>query len=513
MWALVIGAALAVIAVAVVLLPFLRSRRDADPLTPWNAEGVRTQREGLYSALETLNLERELGQVDEEEFERQMREYRRQAALLVREQERLLGEAASPDTALERGPGGPRPPAAHGGRRPVRALALALLAVLGPLAAFPVGVGAQVPTGLDGQSPSTLSGTVRNGTAGAAPPIGLRVTLSYQVASGELVEHDTITALDGSFTFTNLPQQGLPGFELRADYLDVEYTNRVLGEPLTGPLDLTVYELTSDFSVLSLVDDTLAVTGADGSRRQFAVLEAARLRNASDRTFRADVLVDGPMSMVRFSLPDGAADLDVESSLPGGHVLQVDRGFALTMPVPPGEHDILFVYRVPYESSTKQYTPNFPMGTDSYRVMVVKGVAESAGPGMRSVDDIAIGDTEYVVLETGPLAPGQPAALMLSALPEPTLLERANTTVRSDGFRRGVLPAAVGLVLVVLVGVILLRRRRSSAHGPMVVYTYGEKPARQRTPTSWRPSRVSTPDSRQVRSTPRRTTSGGGLAG
>ena len=130
---------------------------------------------------------------------------------------------------------------------------------------------------------------------------------------------------------------------------------------------------------------------------------------------------------------------------------------------------------------------------------------------MRSVDDIAIGDTEYVVLETGPLAPGQPAALMLSALPEPTLLERANTTVRSDGFRRGVLPAAVGLVLVVLVGVILLRRRRSSAHGPMVVYTYGEKPPRQRTPTSWRPSRVSTPDSRQVSSTRRTTTSGGEL--
>ena len=102
MWALAIGAALAVIAVVVVLLPFLRHRRLADPFIPWNAEGVRTQREGLYSALETLNLERELGQVDGEEFERQMREYRRLAALLVREQERLLGEAASPDEALER---------------------------------------------------------------------------------------------------------------------------------------------------------------------------------------------------------------------------------------------------------------------------------------------------------------------------------------------------------------------------------------------------------------------------
>ena len=338
-----------------------------------------------------------------------------------------------------------------------------LVAAAAGAAALPTDVAAQVPTGLDGQSPSTLSGTVRNGTEGADPPVGLRVTLSYQVASGELVEHDTITALDGSFTYTDLPPQGLPGFEVRADYLDVEYANRVLGEPLAGPLDLTVYELTSDFSILSLVDDTLAITGADGSRRQFAVLEAAKLRNPSDRTFRADVLVDGPMSMVRFSLPDGASDLDVESSLPGGHVLQVDRGFALTMPVPPGDHDILFVYRVPYESSTKQYTPNFPMGTDSYRVMVVKGVAESSGPGMRSVDDIAIGDTEYVVLEAGPLAPGQRAALMLSSLPQPTLLERADTTVRSDGFRRGVLPGAVGLVLVALVGVILLRRRSAPA--------------------------------------------------
>ena len=111
------------------------------------------------------------------------------------------------------------------------------------------------------------------------------------------------------------------------------------------------------------------------------MLEAARLRNASDRTFRADVLIDGPMSMVRFSLPDGAADLDVEASLPGGHVLQVDRGFALTMPVPPGEHDILFVYRVPYESSTKQYTPNFPMGTDSYRVHGGEGGCGERRPG------------------------------------------------------------------------------------------------------------------------------------
>ena len=345
--------------------------------------------------------------------------------------------------------------------------ALASLAVLGALAVLPASVaaqsGEQAPTSITGESPSTISGVVRNGTAGATPPAGLWVTLRYQLGSGELVEHDTLTQPDGAFTFTDLPPQGRPGFEVRATYLDVEYTNRVIGEPLEGPLELTVYELTTDFGVLSLVDDTLAVTGADGSRRQFAVLEAVKLRNTSDRTFRADTLTDGPMSMVRFSLPDGAADLDVQASLPGGHVLQVDRGFALTMPVPPGDHDILFVYRVPYDGAIKQYTPNFPMGAESYRVMVVKGVAESSGPGMRAADDIAIGGAAYQVLEAGPLAPGMRAAVRIAELPQPTLLEQADTAVRSDGFRRGVLPGAVGLVLLVLVGAILLRRRASAA--------------------------------------------------
>ncbi len=349
-------------------------------------------------------------------------------------------------------------------------LAAAMLAV-GMLAAAlatgglsPASVGAQsderAPTTISGQSPSTVSGVVRNGTAGGSPPVGLWVTLRYQLGSGELVEHNTPTQPDGSFIFTDLPPQGRPGFEVRATYLDVEYASRVIGEPLMGPLELTVYEITTDFAVLALVDDTLAVTGADGSRRQFAVLEAVKLRNTGDRTFRADTLADGPMSMVRFSLPDGAADLDVQASLPGGHVLQVDRGFALTAPVPPGDHDILYVYRVPYESSIKQYTPNFPMGAESYRVMVVKGVAESSGPGMRPAADIAIGGTGYQVLEAGPLAPGMRAAVRLSGLPQPTLLQRAESAVRSDGFRRGALPGAVGLVLV---GAILLRRRSSAS--------------------------------------------------
>ena len=104
MIAFIIGAALALLAGVVVLLPFLRARPAAEtpPADVSAAEGVRLQREGLYRALETLRLERELGQVDAQEYTRQLEDYRRQAALLVRAQEQLSGQADAATAALER---------------------------------------------------------------------------------------------------------------------------------------------------------------------------------------------------------------------------------------------------------------------------------------------------------------------------------------------------------------------------------------------------------------------------
>ena len=98
------------------------------------------------------------------------------------------------------------------------------------------------------------------------------------------------------------------------------------------------------------------------------------------------------------------------------------------------------------------------MGAETFRVMVIRGVAEGSGPGMRNADDATVGGTEYQVLEAGPLAPGQRAAVMLSELPQPTLLQRAENAVRSDGFRRGALPGALGLALAAAVGAVLLRQ-------------------------------------------------------
>jgi hypothetical protein len=316
------------------------------------------------------------------------------------------------------------------------------------------------------QSPDTaneLAGKVINGTAEAEAPANLQVTLRFQADTGEVIERVTLTLADGTFRFVNLPPQGNPGYVVSATYLEVEYTNRKLGEPLVEPLEVTVYELTNDFTVLYLLDDTLALTSVDKKNRQIEVLEAVKLKNNSDRTFQTDVQTDGPMNLLRFTLPDGATDLDVETSLPGGHILQVNLGFALTTPIPPGEHDILSVYRAPYNGSSLAYEPRFPMGVEAYRIMLPVGLARAESADMLELATATIGDRTFLMMESKKVAVGERVHFTITGLPQPSLVQRAQKLGTSDGFKRGVLPALAGLVLVGLIGFTIARRRRASA--------------------------------------------------
>ncbi|SVB71133.1 uncharacterized protein METZ01_LOCUS223987, partial [marine metagenome] len=80
---LAFSALLAMVAIVIVVIPFFRTPKKTDTLRPQDAKSLRYERESIYQALETLRLERELGQVDDREYQRQLREYRYQAALAL----------------------------------------------------------------------------------------------------------------------------------------------------------------------------------------------------------------------------------------------------------------------------------------------------------------------------------------------------------------------------------------------------------------------------------------------
>ena len=98
---LLIGAVLAVLALAVVARPFLRRTTAAVDGAPDPAQDTRSEREALYREMAALEMEHEMGQIDSEEYEERLQEHRLQAAALLQAQEAHEAEAASLDRALE----------------------------------------------------------------------------------------------------------------------------------------------------------------------------------------------------------------------------------------------------------------------------------------------------------------------------------------------------------------------------------------------------------------------------
>ena len=84
-----IGVLLALLAIAVVIYPFVKARfQPRSPLTSVPPDRVDPGgRETIYEEIRTLQLEYELGSIDEREYEEQLRAYRLQAASALREQE------------------------------------------------------------------------------------------------------------------------------------------------------------------------------------------------------------------------------------------------------------------------------------------------------------------------------------------------------------------------------------------------------------------------------------------
>ena len=119
MTALMVGAALALFSLAIVIHPFLRSRIRSRTGGAGNAAGPASpELEPIFDAINTLQLEYQLGKIPENLYQEQLRGYRLQAASVLRQQ--AEDRAGAPEWVLEqevlvaraalRGrDGGPRP--------------------------------------------------------------------------------------------------------------------------------------------------------------------------------------------------------------------------------------------------------------------------------------------------------------------------------------------------------------------------------------------------------------------
>lgn len=297
----------------------------------------------------------------------------------------------------------------------------------------------------------TVEGTVLDGTAGGNVGPGLPVFLVS--SAGPQFELQTVTDEEGRFRFESPPPP--PGERLG---VSLQYKGAVYGEivgivdGLTLPVAVTVYDSSNDELLIEASSASLLFARIDRATQTLWALEIVKLVNDSDLTY---IPGSGPMDLLRFGLPPNADNLTVDTALIGADVLQVDRGFAVVAPIPPGEHEVMYAYSFPYDGAELDLTKSLLYGAAGLRILVPEEVGGLSGAG--EIERVTIGDRPYSVLTGEDLPRGAKVPYRLVSLPQATIGDRA---LQGLDWIRPEYAAIVGLALVMasLIAYALVRR-------------------------------------------------------
>ena len=309
------------------------------------------------------------------------------------------------------------------------------------------------------QDPPLISGEVVNGTPGGELHAGRLVVLHILKQDGNQDFRSVTTDANGAFSFAEVPIAEVLGYLLVATHQGVDYTLEILpGEALTG-LELEIFETTTSIDAVGIVLDSVMIADWDVPRRTLSVLELVQLENNGSQTFVPDLSEPASMSFLRFALPSDARDLQVQTQLPEGQVLQVDRGFAVTTAVPPGEHGMAFTYTVPYQGDRVDFSRRFSLGAQAFRLLIPVDLGSATGSTLSSGSDVQIGDTDFRVLQAEDVPPSGTVNIQLENLPQPSLLSTATNSL-SESTAIWVVPIALvlGLAGLLVIGIIIRRR-------------------------------------------------------
>ena len=309
------------------------------------------------------------------------------------------------------------------------------------------------------QEPVTFSGNVVNGTSSGQVPANLQVSLRILHSSQEIENRTTEVDEEGSFEFQDVPSDEDSLYGIFTDYQGVRYSLQLDSMPPSTSPELAIYETVTSSEAITLDSDVMIVGWADAEERILGVLESVGVLNSADRTFVSDLEQAGDMNFLRFSLPPSYMNLDVQSTLVGGDVVPVDRGFALTTPIPPGLHELLFTYLVEYDGDSIAIVRSFPFGANSFTVLIPEELATLEAPALENMGSTLIGDTQFLNLEGKSFQRDATVNIDIRGLPQPSLLQRTKNVLGGGTIAAVGIPLVVGLILAGLLAYVLFLRR------------------------------------------------------
>jgi len=168
------------------------------------------------------------------------------------------------------------------------------------------------------------------------------------------------------------------------------------------------------------------------------------------------------MQLLRFGLPVGATNLQLDTRLIGADFAKVDLGFALFASVPPGEHEIMFSYDFPFPGDEFTLEKSYRYGADIIRVLAPLETVAIRSDHLGPVASVTIGERPYQIIESGGIERGGRITVQLGGLPAATAVDRVSRNLDSIRFEYAAPAALVTLMIGLVVYGGFWKRRRSN---------------------------------------------------
>lgn len=330
---------------------------------------------------------------------------------------------------------------------------------------------------------TTIAGTILNGTAGGSLPQDLEVFLLVIDEEQEaIVERVSATVNEhGRFEVEAPTLSDGQFYRVVAD--DGIYTPyKDIADPVEQPeTSLTVFDRTTSLDDIAVNSYGVVFPRIEPADSTIAVLAAISFTNRGDKVYVAD-LADPALTglkLLRFNLPEGYSALSVESDLPSGNVMEINTGFALSNPVPPGEWDLVASYTASYDRNTLHYPFRLPFGADRVSFLIPEGQGDLIGLGLTQGDAVVLNDITYVQYEGTDYPRGIQLDVTVSGLPDPGVSSQLLAFFASGQFQVAI-AVTVALCLAGGLTAFLLLRNQQSAQAESLL---PEDPAADRSET------------------------------
>jgi cytochrome c551/c552 len=248
--------------------------------------------------------------------------------------------------------------------------------------------------GSDASSGGTVAGKVVNGSDEAARS-GVEVTITPFMGdvagTGQTIASDA----EGAFSFDELPWDR--SYAISVNYKGAEYTtDKMVFNPGEDrkTLNLPVYEPSLSDENIRIEEAHLIVQVLDGD---VTVADLNVFNNTGDTIYiGGKELSEGRKESLRYSLPEGAFNLNFIHGLDTESVVTTEGGFSDTTSILPGPKRAVFSYNVPLKSGNAIIEKSILYPTSSFLLLILETENKFVVEGLSEEEPVVINNEKFL---------------------------------------------------------------------------------------------------------------------